>query len=174
MFLVSSSLGLVIFSSNEAVWLRVLFVPLHSMSAGLVVSLKFKILSITGWPSFSWYNVSIISSHIPRFVCFSPCETCKPLSKKKSPGFLERVIIHNTTLTSTSQWFVLLGQVDISLGEKFPLEDDQQSFHHFGTSWWQSKRRNFPFCARNLNTRFLVDHNIFYSNENHVQLSKTQ
>ena len=58
---VSSPLGLTVFSFNEAVLLSALFVPLHSMSAGSLVSLHFKILPFTGWPTFSWYNVSIIS-----------------------------------------------------------------------------------------------------------------
>ena len=132
------------------------------MYDGSVVSLQFKILLITGQPSSSWYNASIISSYI-EMICFFFTVQGKPLSNKESPGLLEQAEVRNVTLVSTSQWFVLLSQVDIWLVERFPLEDDQRSFHLFGTSWLQS----------NPNTGFQLDSNIFYNNEHHVQLSET-
>ena len=171
-FSVSSFLGLTVFSFNEAAWLRLLFVPLRSMYDGSVVSLQFKILLITGQPSSSWYNASIISSYI-EMICFFFTVQGKPLSNKESPGLLEQAEVRNVTLVSTSQWFVLLSQVDIWLVERFPLEDDQRSFHLFGTSWLRSNRRDFPSHVHNPNTRFQLDSNIFYNNEYHVQLSQT-
>ena len=99
---------------------------------------EIQILPVTGWLSFSWYNASVISSYIDMICLFF-------FVRRGMQTFINQGIsgppwttwMRKTALMSTSQWFVLLGEVDIWLIKRFPLEDDQQSFHLFGTSWLQ-------------------------------------
>ena len=157
-----SCLVLAVFSFNEAVWLRVLLVPLCSMSSESVASLQFKILPITGRLFFSWYKAQIISSYI-EMICFSPFarhvnlyQTRNLLASLNKPGCAIRLwcLRLSDSCSSVKQIF---GYFALT----FLLEDDQQYFNLFGTSWLQSNRGDFPSHVRNPNTRFQLDPNIF-------------